>query len=179
MFVLVKKYLLGSFPKFLKGEWSSMSLLDKWDVGARICGALGIVTVAMSPELEVLTEIRNRLGPEVQKFDAIYVSKATREGDAIAINLKKVRTANTLQYQLWMCAGQENRNMVFFGEGFMGREETDNTLRVSLADTPSHVLLKVTAGDLEYVRHEEWDLYRSVKESDTKVIQGDANCGEV
>lgn len=177
MFVSVKKYLLGSLPKILKGEWSSMSLVDKWDVGARIFGALGII--AMSSELEVLTEIRNRLGPEVQKFDAIYVSKATREGDAIAINLRKVRTADTLQYQLWMCGGQENRNMVFLGEGFMGREETDNTLRVSIADTPSHVLLKVSAGDLEYVRHEEWDLYRSVKESDTKIIQGDANCGEV
>ncbi len=179
MFVLVKKYLVGSLPRFLKGEWSSMSLLDKWDAGARICGVLGIGAIAMSPELEVLTEIRNRLGPEVHKFDAIYVSKVAREGDVIEIDLRKVRTEDTLQYQLWMCAGQENRNMVFFGEGFMGREEANNTLSVSIPDTPSQVLLKVTAGDLEYVRQEEWDLNRSVKESDTKVIQGDANCGEV
>ncbi len=179
MLVFIRKYLLGSIPRIVKGEWSSMSLLDKWDAGARICGAVGIVTVAMSPELEVLTEIKNRLGPEVKEFDTLYVSRATREGEAIAINLKKVRTEKSLQYQLWMCGGQENRNMVFFGEGFMGREEAENTLRVPIPDTPSQVLLKVTAGNLSYVRHEEWDLYRSVKESDTKVIEGDANCGEV
>jgi hypothetical protein len=179
MIVLLKKYVVGSLPKLIRGEWASMSLFDKWEAGTKICGALGIVTIAMSPELEILTEIKNRLGPEVKKFDTVYVSKAARDGEAIAINLKKVRTEEPLQYQLWMCAGQNNRQMVFFGEGFLGREEADNTLRVSIADTPSQVLLKVTGNEIEYARYENWDLYRSVKESDTTVVQGDVNCGEV
>ncbi|MNT96440.1 hypothetical protein D3C72_2385260 [compost metagenome] len=78
-----------------------------------------------------------------------------------------------------MCTGQESREMVFFGEGFFGREEAGSTLRVSIPDTPSQLLLKVTANDLKYVRYEEWDLYRETKEAETKVIQGDVNCGEV
>lgn len=178
MYAILKWIFVGSLPKAFRGEWANLSLLDKWEIGVKICGAAGIITVAASPELEILTEIRNRLGPEVQKFDTVYVSKAAREGDAIAINLRKVRTEEPLQYQLWMCAGQENRQMIFFGEGFLGREEAENTLRVSIADTPSQLLLKISGSDLEYVRHEEWDLYRAVKESDTRVIQGDVNCGE-
>nr|CAD6423690.1 hypothetical protein REQ54_02527 [Rhizobium sp. Q54] len=161
-----------------KGQLSTLSFMDKIQLGGAVLGVLGFSWFA-SPEVELLTEIKNRLGPAIEQFDAVYVSKAVRKEGQLALNLKKVRTEQPLEYQLWMCGGAEGRSMIFFGEGFLGKEESENTLWVHHQETNSQVFLKVSSGGDDYVRIEEWDLTRSIKESDTRIVKGDVHCGEV
>ncbi|PWJ84893.1 hypothetical protein C7441_104161 [Pseudaminobacter salicylatoxidans] len=163
---------------FLKGEWSALSLFDKFQLCLG-CAGLCWGAWAISPELETLREIRDRLGPAVQAADIVYVSKASRDGEDIAIQLQKARSENPLEYELWMCAGDGGKDLIFFGSGHFGREENSLTLRNTISENPSQVLLKVNADDQAYARFEEWDVFRSVKETETRILQGDVNCGEI
>ena len=180
--MLFLKRILGNLARLLRGEWATLNLKDKLELGGTVCGPLlGMLglTYAASTELDVLLDIQRRMSPAVEQYDTVYVSKAKRDGEVVAIDLKKVRTEHPMEYQVWMCGGTQNREMIFFGEGHLGREEAENTFRVAIDETPSSILLKVASEGREYVRHEEWDLNRSIKESETTVVEGNANCGEV
>jgi hypothetical protein len=119
------------------------------------------------------------MGPAIRTEDVVYVRRAARDGEAIAIELQKARTEEPLGYEVWMCGGEGGRDLIFFGSGRFGREENSVTLRNVLPENPSQVLLKVASADQVYARHEEWDLYRSIKETDTKILLGDVQCGEI
>ncbi|MBB3017441.1 hypothetical protein FHR70_000481 [Microvirga lupini] len=177
-FVGFLKRFGASLIKTARGDWSQLSIFDKCSMGIT-CVSTCLGLYAISPELEVLQQIRDRLAPPIRKEDVVYVRRAARDGEAVAIELQKTRTDEPVSYEVWMCSGEGGRELIFFGSGRFGREENSVTLRNVLSENPSQVLLKVADADRVYARHEEWDLYRSVKETDTKILHGDVQCGEI
>lgn len=161
----------------LKGEWAALSLFDKGQLVLMVCG-LGWGAYAISPELAALQDISARLGPKVESTDTVFVGQAGRDAQAIYIELQKVRSEDQLQYEVWMCSGEGNATMTFFGSGHLGKEENSVRLVAHTDDNPSELLVNLDDGKTSYTRREMWDLYRGMKQSSTEIIPGTVLCGE-
>jgi hypothetical protein len=161
----------------LKGEWAALNLFDKSQLVLMV-GGLGWGAYAVAPELALLQDIAARLGPKVEVADVVYVSRASHDGQAISIELQKVRTENQLQYDVWMCDGEGGKKMTYFGSGHMGTEENTVRLTAHTPDAPREVIVNFHDGRNAYTRRENWDLYQGVKASATVVVPGTIQCGE-
>jgi hypothetical protein len=162
----------------LKGEWATLNLFDKSQL-VLLAGGLGWGAYAVAPEIALLQDIAARLGPKVEVVDVVYVSQAGHDGQSISIELQKVRTETQLQYDVWMCGGEDGKLITYFGSGHMGTEEKSVRLTAPSTDAPSEVIVHFNDGRNAYSRRENWDLYRGVKESATVVVPGTVQCGEV